>query len=280
MKKDTGGKSRSNSKELRGDGLAVTQKVEKRASSKAKDRTGKGAEKPAGDTVEAFCALHDAAAALSDPYGETGIVAVAVHPYLIHVYWEVRAEKLNKAGDKLGEDGVRARPVLRFYDVTGLAFQGGNANHAFDVDIDLASRSRYVELWSPGRKYLVELGLRKNKGGFYPVARSNVAETPRAAPSPQGAETGIGVRGSPEQVVAHDECHGGPRHDSPNQLGRAGPRPDLRKEGRNNVKSFQGYDVAQPQLAFKSGGRDASQEGPGIDLTDMSEKGFVLGLSS
>ncbi|MDY6838056.1 MAG: DUF4912 domain-containing protein [Thermodesulfobacteriota bacterium] len=258
----------------------MTQKVEKPSLSKAKAWTQKRAEESAGKTVEDLYAFHEPPAAANNSYGETIVVAVAVDPYLIHVYWEVASERLKTVRDRPHKDYGRSRAVLRCYGVTSMASHGGNATHAFDVDIDLESRSRYIHLWSPGNAYLVELGFRSEEGSFYPIARSNVVEVPRVGPAPQGDEADMVVQGSPKQGVSDMEADGGPRSDSPVQPRRAGPGSDLPREGSGKVRSFQGTDLARPQVPFAQGVQGPSEEGAGVDLTDMSEKEFTLGLSS
>lgn len=256
----------------------MTKKVEKTRPSKAKGGARKRAGKSAGETVEALCVLHDAPMALNDLYGETRVVAVAVDPYLIHVYWEVTSEELKKARDSLDKDYGQSRAILRFYDVTGRASRSGKAKHAFDVNIDLQSRSRYIDLWGPGGSYVVELGLEIEGGRFYPIHRSNVAQTPRAAPAPRREEAGMLVQGNSEQGVSNIEAPGGPRSDSRVQPGKAGPRGDRPREGSGRFSRFQGTDLTGPQVRFDQGG--PCEEGAGIDLADLSEKGFTLGVSS
>jgi len=238
--------------------VALKQKIEKPISSRAKAKTRRRGGEPAGETVDTFSALHDAPMALNESYGETRLVAVAVDPYLIHVYWEVTSEDLKKASDRLDDDYRRCAAVLRFYDVGGSASYRGAANYAFDVNIDLQSRSRYVHLWSPGKPYLVELGFGTEKGSFYPIVRSNVAETPRAAAAPQGQQAETAVHGHSEQTVSNIGTRGGPRR----------------------VRNSHGTDLARSQLPFGQGGQALFEQGAGIDLVHMSEKGFTLGVSS
>ena len=258
----------------------MTKKVKKTRHSKAKAGARKRAGKSAGETVEAPCALHDASLTLNDLYGETRVVAVAVDPYLIHVYWEVTSEELEKARDRLNEDYGKCRPILRCYDVTGRTCRSGNAEHAFDVNIDLQSRSRYIDLWGPGGSYVVELGLETEAGRFHPILRSNVAETPRAAPAPQREAPGVLVQGDSEQGVSNIGVRGGPRSDSRVQPGKAGPWGDLPKEGSGRFRPFQALNLTGRQFRFDQGIQGSSEEGPGIDLADMGEKGFTPGLSS
>lgn len=104
--------------------------------------------------------------------------------------------------------GPRAQPVLRFYDITQVNFDGTNTPGSFEVEIDLRARNWYVPLKSPARSYCIDLGLRTAGGGFHRLARSNVAQTPRASPSDNVEESYLLVEGDyprAEAVVPPDE---------------------------------------------------------------------------
>lgn len=137
---------------------------------------------------------------LPDAYNETRVVLLPVDPYLVHVYWEVAPGELENAKRHLGEDAQQAQAVLRFYDITSIMFDGSKAHSVFDVDIELQARNWYVHLWSPEKSYCVDLGFRTEEGRFIPLARSNVAETPRAWPSEKGEERFMLVIGDYERV--------------------------------------------------------------------------------
>jgi hypothetical protein len=111
---------------------------------------------------------------------ESTVIALPVDPYLIHAYWYVDSGDLDRARGRM--DDRRIQPALRFYDITDRVSREG-ARASFDVDIQLEAGNWYVHLWSPARSYYVELGFRTEDSRFYPIARSNVVQTPRAFPS-------------------------------------------------------------------------------------------------
>lgn len=127
---------------------------------------------------------------LPESYGGTRVVLLVVNPYLVHAYWEVTPDKLREAQGRIG-GSVRA--VLRFYE------SGGN----FDVDIDLGPRNWYVPLWSAGKSYHLDLGLRGGDGSFVPVARSNVVHTPRVLPTVEVGERfmRVAARGRRQEIT-------------------------------------------------------------------------------
>jgi len=120
---------------------------------------------------------------LPQTYGETRIVLLVRDPYWIHVYWDVARDDLLRARQVLGREWSRARSILRVYDVTGVEFDGSNANAQFDVEISGGSNNWYINTGVPNRTYCVEIGLVSPSGRFVALARSNRATTPRDAPS-------------------------------------------------------------------------------------------------
>jgi hypothetical protein len=116
-------------------------------------------------------------------YGEDTIVLLVRDPYWVHVYWDITRETLARAQDALGESWPEARSILRVYDVTGVEFDGTNANSYFDVEITGGASNWYVNVHVPNRAYCAEIGLLSATGEFVVLARSNVATTPRDVPS-------------------------------------------------------------------------------------------------
>src|SRR5271157_369888 len=112
---------------------------------------------------------------LPDSYGKTRVVLLVVDSNLVHAYWEVAPDKLQQAKSQM-EDSSQA--VLRFYEASG----------CFDVDVDLGPRNWYVPLWSAGKSYYADLGLRGGDGIFVQLARSNVVLTPPALPTVEVGE--------------------------------------------------------------------------------------------
>ncbi|MCK4729216.1 MAG: DUF4912 domain-containing protein, partial [Desulfobacterales bacterium] len=145
-------------------------------------------EESSTETLESPRELRSEPGDLPDSYGETRAVLLPVEPYLVHVYWEVTSVELEKAKHQLGDEYGRSQTVLRCYDITNIIFDGTNAHSSFDVHIDLKAKNRYVHLWSPEKSYFVELGFKTEGGRFFPIARSNIAETPPGWPAPKTDE--------------------------------------------------------------------------------------------
>ncbi len=131
---------------------------------------------------------------LPGAYGRTVVTLVPVDPYLVHVYWEVSSMDREKGRVWSDRSKEGYQPVLRFYDVTYIEFDGANAHGYFDVEVDMRMASWYVHLWSPEKSYVVDLGLRAESGEFYRLARSSSAQTPPAWPSPKADDHAVHPR--------------------------------------------------------------------------------------
>jgi hypothetical protein len=141
---------------------------------------------------------------LPDSYGRTKVVAMAVSPYLVHVYWDLQAKQLT-AG---------AGGSLRFSDAA--------AGESFDVKVDLAAKNWYVHLWSPEKRYSVELMVNQESGPVA-VARSNPVETPRAWPVAEVNESF--TRLAPARETGGDPQRGAETAASQRRPVEAGPIP-------------------------------------------------------
>ena len=119
---------------------------------------------------------------LPESYGNPKVVAMAVNPYLMHVYWDLKPEQFAP------RDPEGSQACLRFSDPTG-----GSAASSFDVNIDLSAQNWYVHLWSPDKHYSVELGVKHEDGGFAALVHSEAVETPRAWPVAEVDESFIRV---------------------------------------------------------------------------------------
>jgi hypothetical protein len=110
------------------------------------------------------------------------LTLLVVDPFHVHAYWELALTDRVEALQKLAARGLETPHwVLRFFDVTPAGPEPRDSQRQFDVAIAPEARNWYVDLWSSGRTYFVELGL-AGEGEFEPVCRSNVFELPRAEP--------------------------------------------------------------------------------------------------
>ncbi len=135
---------------------------------------------------------------------ETKVVLLPVNPHLLYVYWEFSARDLEEVGRVFSRLGPRARPVLRFYETTQASSDSLNSASCFEVAIALSAGKWYVHQEHPANSYCLDLGIYLGQGSFRLLARSNVAEMPKACPSDKTEERYLRVEGnhSPAEVVA------------------------------------------------------------------------------
>jgi hypothetical protein len=107
---------------------------------------------------------------------------MAIDPYWAWAYWDVHSRALEQARRRSGDPA--ARLILRFHEVTWVHFDGKNANETFDVPVEGAKGNYYLDLWSPKKSLIAELGMKSKDGRFLPVVRSNPIDLPRDAESP------------------------------------------------------------------------------------------------
>ncbi len=119
-------------------------------------------------------------------YGDNKIVLLARDPWWVFTYWEIRKDREEDIVRKMESEGDSpAKSVLRVYDITNINFNGKNAHSFFDIELKGLANSWYVNVGSPDRSWIVDIGIISKKGNFYLLARSNVIKTPRFGMSDQ-----------------------------------------------------------------------------------------------
>jgi hypothetical protein len=113
-------------------------------------------------------------------YGDNKIVLLVRDPWWVFVYWEIRREKEEEIYRKIASDGDEpSGHVLRVYDITDINFNGRNAHSYFDIELKGLASNWYINVGSPDRSWIVDIGIVTRKGNFYVLARSNAVRTPR-----------------------------------------------------------------------------------------------------
>jgi hypothetical protein len=105
---------------------------------------------------------------LPSEYGENGITLMVVNPSKLFAFWEV------------GEDTLRifhGDLKIRIYDITGIDFDSMDANNCIDIAVHDRIGDGYISV-SPGKDYIVDIGIVYSEGIFITVARSLKVSTP------------------------------------------------------------------------------------------------------
>jgi len=111
---------------------------------------------------------------LPDRYGETRLVAQARDPRWLHAYWELAEADERRA--------VGGRTVLRIYELTTARFSSKTIRRWDDITPTPEARDWFIEVGRPASWWCLELGV-AGPGGFVPLVRSNLVETPADRPS-------------------------------------------------------------------------------------------------
>lgn len=89
-------------------------------------------------------------------------------------------EKENEVRNKIAQKGLAPlKSVLRVYDVTDIEFNGKNAHTFFDIELTGLASNWYINVGSPNRAWIVEIGILASNNEFFILARSNCVKTPR-----------------------------------------------------------------------------------------------------
>jgi hypothetical protein len=93
----------------------------------------------------------------------------------------VTEETVERAKERLGEEWDGHRWILRVH-VFPKNGDGTSAEH-FDIDLNPDARNWYLRVPHPDRSYEATIGLVTREGTFYPFAKSERVQTPRATVS-------------------------------------------------------------------------------------------------
>lgn len=120
---------------------------------------------------------------LDDCLNDTYLYLVPRDPESMLAIWEVGESTRLELTERFGHDFFeRNRLILRVYQVTGLAFDGLNANHIFEVDDELHWKNNYWVAVYAGEDYVAEIGYRAQGTTFFEcIARSNTVHIPKGA---------------------------------------------------------------------------------------------------
>ncbi len=129
-------------------------------------------------------------------YGVDRMVLLARDPSWLFAYWEISATKQDEFTGSYGPDAwLSTHPVLRVYDVTGVDFNGKNANSYIDLHVDKHVDNWHIEVGEPDRSFCVDLGRMFPDGRFITLLRSNIVTTPRASLSDRLDEEWMWIEG-------------------------------------------------------------------------------------
>lgn len=129
-------------------------------------------------------------------YGVDRLILMARDPYWLYAYWEITATKQEDFIHSYGPEAWGGtQPVVRVYDVTGIEFNGLNANWFKDIGVDENADNWHIFVGEPDRDFCVDLGRMFPDGKFVTLLRSNTVSTPRASLSDRMDEEWMWIEG-------------------------------------------------------------------------------------
>jgi hypothetical protein len=93
-------------------------------------------------------------------------------------YWEITQEKTQELSRQYGVEFSAMFFTIRVYDITGIDFDGSNANRYFDVTADKIIGNTYINVGEFNRSWRVDIGYVLAGGQFIIIARSNSLTLP------------------------------------------------------------------------------------------------------
>ncbi len=118
---------------------------------------------------------------IDDYYNETYCYLIPREPGKILCIWEVGQQTRDQLCKDYGSEFFnKNRLILRVYEVTGVDFDGFNANSVFEIDDWLNDKNSYWLEVAAGADFIAEIGYRSEGTEFFEkVARSNSAFSPK-----------------------------------------------------------------------------------------------------
>lgn len=118
---------------------------------------------------------------IDEYYNETYAYLIPREPGKILAIWEVGEATRQSLREKFGADFFdKNRLIMRVYEVTGVDFNGFNANSVFEVDDFLNDKNSYWLTVGKGCDFIMEIGYRSQGTEFFEqVARSNSVFSPK-----------------------------------------------------------------------------------------------------
>ena len=111
-------------------------------------------------------------------YGEDKIVLLIKDPWWLFAYWEITAGRRKEVLETIRNQRLLPeKTVLRVYDVTDPPLSHGHS--FFDIELNVFAVNWYIDVGTPDRQWLVELGIRTRDGRFFALVKSNAVRTPR-----------------------------------------------------------------------------------------------------
>ena len=110
---------------------------------------------------------------LPQGYGDHKIVLQVRDPWMLHAYWELSSEAIQRKEKELKEKGtVVGKWIIRVYEEPPAAGQVKE-----DIELNQIADNWYFQV-EHDHTYSIDIGIIASDGSFHPMARSNKVRTP------------------------------------------------------------------------------------------------------
>jgi len=161
-----------------------------------------------------------------EEFSQEGFSLLAVYPHLGFLQWHISQAAAFKARKSAQSDN-ECRLVIRVYDVTGVEFDGFNANRQYDINIEALCGCYYLNVDRFESTLMAEAGYLFANGSFKPCVRSNVMYFDRPRKSSCFRTTGLYVSSAFTRVFAVDDVTCAPVFDGMNSILEKAGNPQL-----------------------------------------------------
>lgn len=120
--------------------------------------------------------IHSLAERITVPqgYGDHKIVLQVRDPWMLHAYWELSSEVIQRKEEQLKKKGLAVgKWMIRVYEEPPAA---GRVKE--DIELNQIADNWYFQV-DHDRTYYVDIGIIASDDSFHPMARSNKVRTPR-----------------------------------------------------------------------------------------------------
>jgi len=114
-------------------------------------------------------------------YGDNKIVLIVRDPRTLYAYWEISEDVEGRVREDIQAKGLTAsKSILRLYRITE---EGSSEEKTLDFELKDNANSWYINKIDPAKKWRLDIGILSSNDDFFPLAQSNVVETPPSGAS-------------------------------------------------------------------------------------------------
>ncbi len=107
-------------------------------------------------------------------------VLIVRDSFWLHVYWELRSRLIERAKAAMGHTWHTAVPALRLFRIIADGVNNPRREQVRDIQIHSGVNNWYVDVQDPPGTFQVEIGFLSREGNFFPIASSNIVQTPES----------------------------------------------------------------------------------------------------